>query len=117
LYIALIIVVIGYCFVLSTQRRLGAGKLLMEWGCNLADKMGLECFVESTDDGRALYESAGFVVVNPFFLDPQPENENPSQEWQKIKQEAFPEPYRVWFMWRPKGGKFVEGETKFSWEE
>ena len=101
----------------SSHRRCRAGKLLMDWGCELADKMDLECFVESTEDGRSLYESAGFVVVDHFYLDPQPENGKPSEDWAKIKKEAFPKPYRVWVMWRPKGGKFVKGETKYSWEE
>ena len=91
----------------------------MDWGCELADKKNLECFVESTEDGRALYESMGFIVVGYFYLNPFPETGagTPSKEWTKIKEEAFPEPYRVWVMWRPKGGKFVEGVTKYSWEE
>ena len=83
--------------------------------------MELECFVESTDDGRALYESMGFVVVDHFFLDGRPVEEDgkelESEEWAGIRKEVFPEPMRVWVMWRPKGGRFVEGETKYSWEE
>ena len=38
--------VIQYCFVSSRHRRRGAGRLLMEWGCKLADEMDLEAFVE-----------------------------------------------------------------------
>ena len=93
--------------------------MLMDWGCQLADSMNLECFIESTEGGRALYESVGFVVVDYFYLNPFVKSgmEGPSEEWIKITKEAFPEPYRVWVMWRPKGGKFAKGETRLSWEE
>lgn len=86
----------------------------MEWGLSIADSMQLEAFVESTEDGRALYEASGFTVVNAFYLDPQ--KEGASEEYKKVKNEIFSEPQRGWFMWRPKGGKFVPGKTKYSWE-
>ncbi|CAG8953415.1 hypothetical protein HYFRA_00010164 [Hymenoscyphus fraxineus] len=41
------------------QRR-GAGKLLMEWGTSLADDLGFPAVVESTEEGKALYELGGF---------------------------------------------------------
>lgn len=92
---------------------------MIEYGCRIADEKGLEAFVESTDDGRELYKANSFVIVRSFFLDAKPasEEEGNDPEWVKVKKEITPEPYRVWLMWRPKGGKFVEGETKFSWEE
>jgi hypothetical protein len=86
----------------------------MRWGTELADKLGLEAFVESTKAGVPLYESAGFVVVDHFYLNPH--TENPSYEWVQLKQQMFPEPFPVYFMWRPKGGKFEKGVTKYSWE-
>ena len=73
--------------------------------------MGLECFVESTDDGRALYESAGFVVVDSFFLNPQGGETN--DEWKDIKKRNFPQPCKVWFMCRPKGNS-IKRETESS---
>ncbi|CAG8979942.1 hypothetical protein HYALB_00013366 [Hymenoscyphus albidus] len=99
-------------------RRRGVGRLMMEWGCKLADEMGLQCFVESTDDGRELYKSAGFVAVHPFFLDAQPSNEQEGDnpEWLKVKDKITPEPYRVWLMWRPEGGIFKDGKIGFPWE-
>lgn len=87
----------------------------MEWGCNIADEMGLEAFVESTDDGKELYEAYGFHAVNPFYL--HADTEKPNDEWKALKERIIPEPYRVWFMWRPKGGVFVPGKTVYSWEE
>ena len=89
--------------------------MLMSWGCELADKMDLDCFVESTLDGRALYESVGFVVVDHIYLSPT--TESPSATWTELKKETFPRPYHVLVMWRPKGGKYIEGKTKYPWEE
>ncbi|KAG4034541.1 hypothetical protein MFRU_003g05000 [Monilinia fructicola] len=107
---------VGYCFVDPEHRRKGAGSLMMEWGCKIADEMGLEAFVESTDDGRELYKAHGFVIVNHFFLDMPPATKGDEEEFAKLKEVIAPEPYRVWLMWRPKGGKFEEGKTIYSWE-
>jgi hypothetical protein len=106
--------VISYCFVDSEERRRGAGGELMRWGCELADKLGMESFVESTESGVPLYESAGFVVVDHFYLDPQ--MSEPTREWIELKANIFPEPFPVYFMWRPKGGKFEQNVTRYSWE-
>ncbi|PQE29146.1 hypothetical protein CJF30_00004173 [Rutstroemia sp. NJR-2017a BBW] len=99
-------------------RRKGAGSLTVDWGCKLADKMGLEAFVESTDTGKKLYEAHDFVAVRPFFLDfpPIPDGQD-TTEWNQLKKTVAPEPARTWLMWRPKGGKFEAGKTVYSWEE
>ncbi|KAI9707746.1 MAG: hypothetical protein M1836_000708 [Candelina mexicana] len=41
------------------QRR-GAGKMLVQWGCEEADKLGLPAYVEASAAGHRLYESCGF---------------------------------------------------------
>lgn len=87
----------------------------MDWGCNIADEMGLEAFVEPTDDGKQLYEAYGFYAVNPFYF--HADTEEPNDRWKVLEERITPEPYRVWFMWRPKGGVFVPGKTVYSWEE
>ncbi|KAF7889668.1 uncharacterized protein EAF02_002083 [Botrytis sinoallii] len=107
---------LNYCFVDPEHRRKGAGSLMMQWGCKLADEKGLEAFVESTDDGRELYKAHGFVIVRPFFLEVPPATESDEEEFAKLKEAIAPKPYRVWLMWRPKGGKFEEGKTVYSWE-
>jgi GNAT superfamily N-acetyltransferase len=109
--------VVNYCFVDPEHRRKGAGSLMMEWGCKLADEMGLEAFVESTDNGRELYKAHGFVIVRPFFLDLPPATVGDEEEFARLKKIIAPEPYRVWLMWRPKGGKFEQGKTVYLWEE
>ncbi|KAM3150512.1 hypothetical protein ABEW05_009173 [Botrytis cinerea] len=99
------------------HRRKGAGSLMMQWGCKLADEKGLEAFVESTDDGRELYKAHGFVIVRSFFLEVPLATKGDEEEFAKLKEAIAPEPYRVWLMWRPKGGKFEEGKTVYSWED
>ncbi|KAI4144741.1 MAG: hypothetical protein LQ340_006546 [Diploschistes diacapsis] len=41
----------------------GAGRMLVEWGCNIADSMDVEsqAVVEASVQGRHLYETCGFV--------------------------------------------------------
>ncbi|KAH9896248.1 acyl-CoA N-acyltransferase [Xylariomycetidae sp. FL2044] len=41
------------------QRR-GAGRLLMQWGMDVAEKMGLPVYLESTEPGYPLYQHMGF---------------------------------------------------------
>ncbi|KAI9781215.1 MAG: hypothetical protein M1835_004347 [Candelina submexicana] len=43
----------------SHQRR-GAGEMLVRWGCEEADKLGLPAYVEASAAGHRLYESCGF---------------------------------------------------------
>lgn len=42
------------------QRR-GAGAMLMKWGCDIADSLGLSAFVQATHEGQHLYGKFGFV--------------------------------------------------------
>ncbi|CZR61111.1 uncharacterized protein PAC_11007 [Phialocephala subalpina] len=50
------------------HRRRGAGAMLVKWGTEIADSMGVECFVEGTLAGRPLYESCGFKAVPDNYL-------------------------------------------------
>lgn len=112
-------IVVNICFVHPNYRRRGVGRLLMEWGCKVADEMALEAFVESTKDGRELYKSNGFVPVRTYCFDVQPstDEEGKDAEWLKVKNQIEPVPYPVAIMWRPKGGEFEEGKTTFPWED
>ncbi|GKT51917.1 uncharacterized protein ColSpa_12098 [Colletotrichum spaethianum] len=42
------------------QRR-GAGSMLLEWGCGLADENGVAAYVDASKAGKGLYERFGFV--------------------------------------------------------
>ncbi|KAJ9615134.1 hypothetical protein H2200_001208 [Cladophialophora chaetospira] len=51
------------CFVLSSFRRLGIGRALVEYGCELADRLMLNTLVTATPVGKGLYERVGGFVV------------------------------------------------------
>ncbi|KAK0117716.1 hypothetical protein ONS95_012045 [Cadophora gregata] len=59
----------GVCCVLDMMsthpdhHRRGAAKMLVQWGCDIADKIGAEAFIEGTAIARRLYESCGFVAT------------------------------------------------------
>lgn len=60
---------LGTVVVLPEQQGRGAGSMLVRWGCEKADAMGLECFLEASPAGKALYERAGFRAVEEFVVD------------------------------------------------
>ncbi len=74
--------------------------------------MGLEAFVEATEDGKPVYEKSGFAVMNSFSLDPQVSD--PSAEWLRLRKNILP--LDGYFMWRPIGGKYEEGKTVIPWK-
>ena len=47
----------------------GAGKMLLQWGMNVADESGLPCYVESSPEGYNLYRKNGFEDVDYIFND------------------------------------------------
>lgn len=100
------------CFVHPDHRRRGAGHLLVEWGTKKADEMGVEMFVESTEDGKPLYDRHGLVSMNELTL--KPSNPNPGDEWKSLEKELGP--MHMYFMWRPVGGRYEEGKTIIPWK-
>ncbi|KAI5922181.1 hypothetical protein F4810DRAFT_674884 [Camillea tinctor] len=53
------------CFTDPDYRRLGAGGMMMQWGCDLADRLGLPAWVEASPQGSALYRRYGFYDFEP----------------------------------------------------
>lgn len=47
---------------LKHQRR-GAGSMLLKWSTAEADRLGLQSYLESSDEGRILYERHGWKQV------------------------------------------------------
>ena len=47
----------------------GAGAMLVQWGCDVADELGLECYLEASDAGRRLYQKKGFTDVEYLDMD------------------------------------------------
>lgn len=100
------------CFVTPKYRRQGVGRLLMDWGVQKADRLGMESYLDSTPMGVPLYEQYGYV--SPGWVHVKaPENTNPSARWKVL--EATLVPFEFLPMWRPVGGK-VDENTKKPWE-
>ncbi|KAF5007652.1 hypothetical protein FDECE_6038 [Fusarium decemcellulare] len=53
------------------QRR-GAASSLIEWGLKEADRLGIPAFLESSDQGKALYEKFGFYEAERLTVDFSP---------------------------------------------
>lgn len=41
----------------------GVGGMLVKWGCERADELGVEAYLDSTPMGKGLYEKFGFGAV------------------------------------------------------
>ncbi|KAL8726985.1 MAG: hypothetical protein Q9166_006348 [cf. Caloplaca sp. 2 TL-2023] len=100
------------CYVHPEHRRRGAGNLLVGWGTKKADELGLESFVEATDDGRPLYERHGFKVVDR--MEVKADLDNMDEGLRELGKSLE---WEGWYMWRPVGGNWVDGETKVPWEK
>lgn len=53
----------------SAHQRRGAGALLLKWGCDEADRLGIDSYLEATTKGRPLYEKYGYVKTGMFSED------------------------------------------------
>lgn len=51
------------CFTSPDYRRQGAGGLMMQWGCDLADVLSIPAWIEASVEGNALYKIYGFLDV------------------------------------------------------
>ncbi|KAI1084206.1 hypothetical protein F5B20DRAFT_524032 [Whalleya microplaca] len=88
---------ISYCFVGSMHRNRGAASLMLKWGLEKADDLGLDTFVESTEVARRTYEKHGFNVIGD--LDMDAHLENPSEDFNALR-ERLGCPIHGWIMKR-----------------
>ena len=86
--------------------------MLVEWGLQKADELGLEAFVESTLDGKPLYESCGFTTMNEFDLRTSLPEE--TEELKKLQRDLA---FRGYFLWKPPGGVYEKGKIVVPWEQ
>ncbi|OKL57708.1 hypothetical protein UA08_06902 [Talaromyces atroroseus] len=89
---------ISYCFTDPNYRHRGVASLAMKWGLKKCDELGLDAFVESTEDGRGFYEAHGFEVFDDFTLDAS--TNSPSEEFTQQKV-ALQLPLHGYYMKRP----------------
>ncbi|PQE06803.1 hypothetical protein CJF30_00008681 [Rutstroemia sp. NJR-2017a BBW] len=97
---------ISYCFVHPEHRHRGVASMMMRWGLEKADAQGLDTFVESTEDGRGLYEAFDFVVIDKLYLDA--EISAPSEEYSKLRNKLLP--LNGYVMVREQGGQKEKAE-------
>ena len=72
--------------------------------------MGLESYIDATDQGIPLYEKCGYFKASG--VDFVAEKDDPSPQWKQLQRELLP--FTFWPMWRPVGGKLSAG-TKKPW--
>ena len=60
---------LGLLEVHPDYQRKGAGKMLVEWGVDAADRLGLPCWLQATPQGHGLYRKYGFVDVGKMDID------------------------------------------------
>lgn len=94
------------------HQRKGVGSLLVNWGVQKADELGIECFVEATDPGSMLYQKFGFTNLMKVLVDA----ENGTKERHEMIKKLAPQPVKYWAMWRPKGGMLRDGAPQTLWE-
>lgn len=54
------------CVTMATHpkyQRKGVGRLLVQWGINVAEQLGLPIYLESSKGGVPLYEAVGFETL------------------------------------------------------
>ncbi|MCJ1373894.1 hypothetical protein MMC20_005124 [Loxospora ochrophaea] len=86
-------------FTHPEHRRKGVGALVIKWGLERADRLGLESFVEATKEGKTSYESFGFEVIdiNEF----HGQNEKLDKDWTELESNFLP--FTWWSMTRSIG--------------
>lgn len=107
-----IYVVLHIAFTMPAYRRQGLGHILMDWGLRITDELGLETWLDASEFGTGLYEKFGFRKILTNVVKPVPDRELSEEEkgeWEECERTLLPIAYTL--MWRPPGGKFVEGET------
>ncbi|KAI0378543.1 hypothetical protein F5Y04DRAFT_283772 [Hypomontagnella monticulosa] len=96
-------------FVHPNHRKMGAGRLLVNWGKQIADELGLESCIEAVPFAVPAYERFGYGNVEE--LNPNLDIPNPSAKWKKYAADDS----RVFLMWRPAGRDYRAGEDRAPW--
>jgi hypothetical protein len=79
-----------------------------------ADELGVEMFLDASPVGMPLYEANKFVCLKENIIVPEANTPTPRGGWKRMESEVGT--IRLYLMWRPINGKYVEGETKLPGE-
>jgi ribosomal protein S18 acetylase RimI-like enzyme len=93
------------------HRRKGYGSMLMKWGMDIANQMGVEVLVEASEQGIHLYKKFGLRTIEKVAVDTLVEN--PSNTWRRFESDL--RGVQFWWMWKPHGGIYEQGKTELPW--
>ncbi|KAI0197603.1 hypothetical protein F4808DRAFT_294423 [Astrocystis sublimbata] len=97
--------------VVAKEHRLkGVATLLMNWGKQKADELGIDSCVESVPTAVPAYEKMGYGNVDS--LRPDVAIQDPSEKYQEYAKEEL----RVFLMWRPAGHDYDGLKDKAHWK-
>jgi hypothetical protein len=92
--------------------------MLIRWGTDKADELGIETVVSSLLSARGAYERSGFGCIevippNPRLKErlPELEREGKGQKWRELLEDDL----SGWLMWRPVGRDWDEEKDRSSW--
>jgi GNAT superfamily N-acetyltransferase len=93
----------------QAYRGRGAGRMLIRWGTDKADELGIETVISSLPSAKGAYEKCGLgaIEIIPADVDVL----NPSPRWQELQDDDL----SGWLMWRPVGHDYIEGVDRAPW--
>ncbi|KAF2731255.1 hypothetical protein EJ04DRAFT_579234 [Polyplosphaeria fusca] len=97
--------------VAQAHRKRGAGRMLVRWGIEKADELGIETVVSSLPSARGAYEKAGLGYIEVIPPTDKLNVENPSDRWKELLDDDL----SGFLMWRPIGHDYVEGVDRAPW--
>jgi hypothetical protein len=59
--------------------------MLMEWGTKIADRLGVDSFVEGSQTGVPLYLQHGFEIIEDRLVKPIKKEEEKTKEWKEME--------------------------------
>ncbi|KAJ4358786.1 uncharacterized protein N0V89_003370 [Didymosphaeria variabile] len=93
------------------HRYRGIGRLLIRWGLDKADELGIETVVSSLVSARGAYEKCGLGCIEMIPPSPSLNVPYPSEKWKELESDHL----SGWLMWRPAGHDYVAGVDKAPW--
>jgi len=85
--------------------------MLIRWGIDKADELGIETAISSLPFARGAYERSGLGCIEVIPPDLSLDVENPSEKWKELQADDL----SGWLMWRPVGHDYVDGVDKAPW--